>query len=250
MAGGRQIGFLRSTTMRRIILSCIAAVCAFSAQAQYVTYNHSETKLNQVTVMETGAGSLTPDAYYTLLHKKYSETASSKNKLRYRTEAGASAFLQTQMADSVETSLSQRAKIEALNMADRKVDIAWQTEGPKIESKLKAFQDNIGRISSVDGGSSEKERWEEYYNVFQTAIRSVRESYLPNSERKREYLRIYSDLCAQNETLLSYIVMLNNRQSTSESLSSVLIMPGRKSEIAKEAGSRWKSMVTSNQITE
>ena len=236
--------------MRRIILSCIAAVCAFSAQAQYVTYNHSETKLNQVTVMETGAGSLTPDAYYTVLHRKYSETASSKNKLRYRTEAAASAFLQVQMADTVETSLSQRARIEALNMADRKADIAWLAEGPKIEAKLKTFQDNIGRITSVGGGSSEKERWQEYYNLFQTAIRSLQESYLPNSERKREYLRIYSDLCSQNETLLSYIVMLNSRQATAESLASVLIMPDRKAEIVKGAGSRWKSMVTSNQITE
>ena len=236
--------------MRRIILSCIAAVCAFSAQAQYVTYNHSETKLNQVTVMETGAGSLTPDAYYTVLHRKYSETASSKNKLRYRTEAAASAFLQVQMADTVETSLSQRARIKALNMADRKADIAWLAEGPKIEAKLKTFQDNIGRITSVGGGSSEKERWQEYYNLFQTAIRSLQESYLPNSERKREYLRIYSDLCSQNETLLSYIVMLNSRQATAESLASVLIMPDRKAEIVKGAGSRWKSMVTSNQITE
>lgn len=236
--------------MKRIILSCIAAVCAFSAQAQYVTYNHSETKLNQVTVMETGAGSLTPDAYYTVLHRKYSESASSKNKLRYRTEASASAFLQVKMADTVETSLSQRARIEALNMADRKADIAWLSEGPKIEAKLKSFQGNIGRITSVGGGSSEKERWQEYYNLFQTAIRSLQESYLPNSERKREYLRIYSDLCSQNETLLSYIVMLNSRQSTSESLASTLVLPDRRGEIAKEAGSRWKSMVTSNQITE
>lgn len=236
--------------MKRIILSCIAAVCAFSAQAQYVTYNHSETKLNQVTVMETGAGSLTPDAYYTVLHRKYSESASSKNKLRYRTEASASAFLQVKMADTVETSLSQRARIEALNMADRKVDIAWLSEGPKIEAKLKSFQDNIGRIASVGGGSTEEERWQEYYNLFQTAIRSLQESYLPNSERKREYLRIYSDLCSQNEALLSYIVMLNSRQSTSESLASTLVLPNRRGEIAKEAGSRWKSMVTSNQITE
>ena len=104
--------------MRRIILACIAAVCVFPAQAQYVTYNHDKTKMNQVTVMETGIGTLTPDAFYNIAHKRYSESAVTKNKLRYRTEAAASAYLQVKMAETVDTSMTQRAKIEALNMAD------------------------------------------------------------------------------------------------------------------------------------
>ena len=235
--------------MRRIIISCIAAVCVFPAHAQYVTYNHDKTKMNQVTVMETGIGTLTPELFYKI-HKKYSESAVNKNKLRYRTEAAASAYLQVKMAEAVDTSMTQRAGIEALNMADRKVDMAWQTEGPRIEAKLKSYKDNIERIVEAGGGSSDKERWEDYYNLFQTAIRSLRDSYLPNSQRKREYQRIYSDLCAQNETLVSYLVMLSNRKSTSESLRSVAILSDRRGEIAKEAGSRWKSMVAVNTITE
>lgn len=236
--------------MRRIILACIAAVCVFPAQAQYVTYNHDKTKMNQVTVMETGIGTLTPDAFYNIAHKRYSESAVTKNKLRYRTEAAASAYLQVKMAETVDTSMTQRAKIEALNMADRKIDLAWQTEGAKIEAKLKAYKDNIGRIVEAGGKASDKERWEDYYNLFQTAIRSVGDSYMPNSQRKREYQRIYSDLCTQNETLLSYLVMLDNRKSTSKALKSGAVLTDRRGEIAKEAGSRWKYTVTTNSITQ
>ena len=40
-----------------------------TAYAQYATYNHDATKMNQITVMEIGTGSLRPELYYTLLHK-------------------------------------------------------------------------------------------------------------------------------------------------------------------------------------
>lgn len=39
----------------------MAAVATTSATAQSVTYNHDSSKQNQITVMETGGGSLTPE---------------------------------------------------------------------------------------------------------------------------------------------------------------------------------------------
>ena len=33
-----------------------------------MTYNHDSPKQNQVTVMETGTGALSPDLYYSILH--------------------------------------------------------------------------------------------------------------------------------------------------------------------------------------
>ena len=36
-----------------------------------VTYNHDSSKKNQITVMETGGGSLSPELYYQLLHSSY-----------------------------------------------------------------------------------------------------------------------------------------------------------------------------------
>ena len=62
---------------------------AMTGNAQsYVTYNHDSSKKNQITVMEIGSGSLSPELYYQLLHSSYKKSAASKNKLGFRTTAG------------------------------------------------------------------------------------------------------------------------------------------------------------------
>ena len=66
----------------------VAAVATSGVKAQSVTYNHDSPKQNQITVMETGTGALSPELYYTLLHNKYKKSAASKNKLSFRTLAG------------------------------------------------------------------------------------------------------------------------------------------------------------------
>ena len=69
---------------------CVAlimtAIC-HAAFAQRVTYNHDSSKKNQVTVMELGSGALTPELYYTLLHRSYKKSAATKNKQSFRTAA-------------------------------------------------------------------------------------------------------------------------------------------------------------------
>ena len=65
----------------------VAAVATSGVKAQSVTYNHDSPKQNQITVMETGTGALSPELYYTLLHNKYKKSAASKNKLSFRTLA-------------------------------------------------------------------------------------------------------------------------------------------------------------------
>ena len=76
--------------MKRNILIILALLLPFfHAGAQYVTYNHDETKMYQVTVMETGVGELTPRAFYGVVHNKYYQDAAETNKLRYRSEAAA-----------------------------------------------------------------------------------------------------------------------------------------------------------------
>ena len=66
---------------RKLMLMTVAIIATATAQAQYVTYNHDSPKQNQITVMETGAGSLTPELYYWALHNKYKKSAAAKNKL-------------------------------------------------------------------------------------------------------------------------------------------------------------------------
>lgn len=58
----------------------VAVTVTTAVHAQYVTYNHDSPKQNQVTVMETGTGALSPDLYYSVLHNKYKKSAAAKNK--------------------------------------------------------------------------------------------------------------------------------------------------------------------------
>ncbi|WP_444106662.1 DUF5045 domain-containing protein, partial [Bacteroides sp.] len=106
---------------RTFLLMAIAVVTASAVHAQgvSVTYNHDSPKQNQVTVMETGAGALSPDLYYTLLHNSYKKSAAMKNKLSFRTLAGVSLYNQVDEAEAIDSALVSRAKIEALNVADR-----------------------------------------------------------------------------------------------------------------------------------
>lgn len=91
---------------------------AMNVGAQSVTYNHDAAKMNQITVGETGSGSLTPSLYYQTLHKSYSKSAASKNKLSYRTLAGVSLYNQVDEAEALDSAMLARAKIEALNVAE------------------------------------------------------------------------------------------------------------------------------------
>jgi len=69
--------------MKRHILYILLVATAHTVSGQSVTYNHDSSKMNQMTIAEIGSGSLTPDLYYTVLHKNYRKTAAAKNKLGF-----------------------------------------------------------------------------------------------------------------------------------------------------------------------
>ena len=185
--------------MKRIYIPVLLVAFALSAKAQKITYNHDDAKMNQITVQETGAGSLTPSLYYQVLHNRYRKTANAENKMLFRTTAGISAYQQIDDAEKLDSSFVKRAEIEALNMADRQVDLAWMAEGRKIEAGLENFQRNINRLATAGGKNAHVSLWRESYNKFTTAITAIKQSYMPNSQRKKEYLRIYKDITEANE---------------------------------------------------
>jgi hypothetical protein len=77
--------------------------------------------------------------YYNVLHKSYQKSASSKNKLIFRTTAGLSLYSQVDDAEALDSALNKRAKIEALNVADRSggaLDLAWVAESGKLNSSM------------------------------------------------------------------------------------------------------------------
>lgn len=199
--------------MKRTFTTVLMTVIAIGAKAQYVTYNHDSPKMNQILVEETGTGSLTPEAYYWLLHNKYRKTAAVKNKLTFCTSAGVASYQQVDEAEAIDSALTSRARIEVLNIADRQVDLAWLAEKDKVESRMRQFQKNIDRILMTGGSPEDKERWSDYYQVYQCAIKATRDAYMPNAERKRQYLQIYADVPKQNEVLVKYLVQLCKRNA-------------------------------------
>ena len=221
------------------IFTTMLFVATIAANAQYVTYNHDSPKMNQITVEETGAGALKPELYYTLLHNKYKKTAAVKTKLTFRTAAGVASYQQVDEAEAIDSALTSRAKIEALNVADRQVDLAWLAEKDKIESQMRQFQKNIDRIMMTGGSPKEKERWNDYYRVSQCPIKATRDADMPHAQRKQEYLQIYADVSRQNDVLVKYLVQLSNRNATKNLLSATENRQIDKRSIISNAMSRW-----------
>lgn len=222
-----------------VMIAMASVTLQVNAQS-YVTYNHDDAKMNQITVQETGAGGLTPAFYYDVFHNSYQKSAATKNKLSFRSLAGVAAWQQIEDADSIEASLKKRADIEALNVADRQIDIAWLAEGTKLTNKLDDFQSNINRIIGAGGTFNDKERWNNYYNIFQCAIKATQDAYMPNAQRKKEYLAIYADICKENETLIKYLVQLNSKAKTAELLSASSTRQNHNGAIATAAHNRWR----------
>ena len=225
------------------------SLAAVGAMAQSVTYNEDDAKRNQITVMETGSGSLTPELYYTLLHNSYKKSAAEKNKLAFRTTAGLAAYGQVEYADSIQSALTKRAEIETLNMADRQIDIAWLAEGSKITSQMEKFQKNIDRILLVGGTPTDKERWTEYYHVFDCAVNATKKAFMPNAQRKQEYLRIYADVTRHNEILVKYLVRLHSKSLTDNLLTATYERNTNKTSIINSAKERWNTAKQSSQPT-
>lgn len=222
-----------------MILS-MAAMTATTAFAQSVTYNHDSSKQNQITVMETGGGSLTPEFYYWMLHNSYRKSAAEKNKLGFRTLAGINLYNQVDDAEKIDSALTKRAEIEALNVADRQIDLAWLAESSKINGQLDKMKANIDHIIPTGGTVNDKRRWEELYNMYRCAVKATKDAYMPNAQRKKEYLRIYSDLTMQNETLLKYLVQLNTQSRTASLLAATNDCVVHKGNVISDAKSRWQ----------
>lgn len=226
------------------ILTHTSIYSALQAQVVTMTFNHDESKMNQVTVMETGAGSLTPSLFYEGVHGKYSEDASKRNKLARRNEAGVAAYTQKDMAESVDSAMARQGRVEALNIADRSggvLDAAWNAEGGRLTAKMESFKRNIDRLAEAGATAQERSVWTEQYDMFVYAIETVQQAYMPNAERKKSYLDIYRDVSSKNESLVRFLVQVQRRSSTSRLLNAASVERNRdNSGSAGNAMDRWK----------
>ncbi len=209
---------------------------------QSVTYNHDDSKMGQIQVMELGAGNLTPDLYYSITHNSYKKGAkavtSVKNTLRMA--ANVASLPQVEFADSIKADLESRAKIEAANIADRQIDLAWLTEGEKIQSKLWAFKSNIGSLNGK-AGNEEITAWEDLVKMYDFAIKTTKNAYMPNSERQKQYLAIYDELTTSNDNLLLRIRYLATKSQADKLVAAMTRFQHRVNENATASYNRWRN---------
>ena len=198
---------------RQLITASLAMVAFLTAEAQSVTYNHDESVMNQVTVQETGSGSLTPDLYYDVLHKNYRNSASETNKLSYRTMTAADMKLQEPYAERIDSDLVKRAKVEAANLLDREVDAAWLVEKGKVNGALDHFREHIEEITLAGGSYKTYENWKEIYDMMVSGVQYIQDGYIPNAERQTQYMQICKDVKERDARLLKQLRLLKERRS-------------------------------------
>ena len=229
----------------------MVAVMFFTACQVYgqgMTYNHDASVMNQFTIGETGAGSFTPDLYYDAFHKNYRNGAMMTNKQAFRTQMTLTLHKQEPMAEAIDSALTDRKRVELLNIADRTpgiTDFAWQVERGKIEGKLDILKKNIERIT-INGGTVQSYReWLERYNALQCGIDAIRDAYMPQGSRKEQYIAIYKDILNKNVEVCDYLDYLRAVQEAKKHTKKPVreVTPLDSSQvgrIARASHGRWK----------
>lgn len=193
---------------KRQYLLAATVILTMTGYAQSMTYNHDEVVMNQFMKAEIGSGTLgaggfIADQYYNLTHKSYRSMANNpaNNKLASRSLTYAEVLKQEAYSLQMKDSLEKRAEIEALNMADRELDVEWLAEKEKIEHQQATFKKSIQDIVYYGGTADDKTAWTQLYNLVQESLENTHKAYMPNSQRKAIYLLLYKDLCTYNTTL-------------------------------------------------
>lgn len=230
----------------RLSLLLITIFASVESEAQSVTYNHDATKMNQFMMQETGSGSFQTESeflLYDLFHSSYKKTITSTNKQLYRTATYEGSYQQVSYADSIKSRLESRAKVEAVNIADRQVDVAWITEQSKIEKALETYKNNLSRLSACGADTEEKEDWQYYASIFDFEIDRTRDAYMANSERQKEFLNIYNDITKRNSKLVGRLRYLKALKASQEVLASTNRRDRRLNKIVTASYNNWRDNI-------
>ena len=227
--------------MRKYVILFSLLGVAVIARAQDITYIPDPSKKAQIQVMELGLNTLQPQYYYQLLHNSYYKNANSVTSVKesLRLQAGVGSNPQVDMADSIKEDLESRAKVEALNVTDRLTDVAWLTEGSKIEKKIATYRQNLLYLTGK-AGQMEIDNWRLMADCYEFSVKAIREAYLPNSERQRMYLNIYNEVSKGNDLLISRINYLTVMKKADALLSNISNFHHRVHETAPAAFNRWR----------
>lgn len=179
--------------MKRVSLILFIMLLSFGKSSAQ-TYYHDDAVMMQFMMGEVGgAPSAVAQWYYDAFHNSYQKTAIYEPKLAFRALELEAIVQQTPFAEEIDSMFVKRAEVEALNLADREIDLAWQTEQFKIQGKFDEIDKALMEVMPSGGSSAEKEIYVEKFNCLKCGLETIKEEYLPNSERKQQYLEIYKD---------------------------------------------------------
>lgn len=203
--------------MKKYILSLISLM-TMSVQAQEVKYAFDITKAQQINVMELGLGELdNTTGFYDISsfalpykYKGWANTVPVNAKITSRILNGKFVDDQMEYADSIKADTKKRNEVELKNILDRQSDLslAWNSNQKKIESALKKFTGNLGKLSFYGATADEIEHWKDYLQMFEFSIKVMRNGYQPNSKRDREFTEIHKDIVMKNEMLCNRLLAL------------------------------------------
>lgn len=192
----------------RVYITVLLLTVVLAVSAQSMTFNHDAMIMNQFTKAEMGTGelgggTLLGGLYYDWFHDDYQSMANNpiNNKLAARGLTYAEVNKEEIYAENIKDTLTKRAELEALNVADRELDVEWLVEKSKIKRVQDVFKKNIESIVAYGGTSEDKTSWTQIYNCVQQSLDSAHDAYMPNSQRKAVYVLLYKDLCKYNSTL-------------------------------------------------
>lgn len=228
----------------RYLLLTALSLMTLGANAQF----HDENVMQQFIFMETGGGSLNPRWYYNAFHKSYSNNNPQYvgGKLAYRAKFDGDINKELTDAKTIDTLAVSRAKSEAQHIAsrtDKAIDLAWSSEGGRIEKAQSNFMRNISKITMYGGSYNSQKVWENIYDCFDMAIKETKSAYLDAGARKREYFAIYNDIVKHNVELTKYLRILAGSETAEQFFKDKKeYRPVKKRQgIAYDAFERWKS---------
>lgn len=181
--------------MKRISLILVVILLSSGkSSGQSFTYYHDDAVMKQFLMGEVGGSpAAVAQWYYNAFHSSYVKTAIYQPKLSFRTLELNSIVQQTPYSEKIDSMFVKRAEVEALNLADRQIDLAWQAEQSKIQGKFDEIDKALRQVMPSGGTSDEKDIYVERFNCLKCGLEAVKEEYLPNSERKQQFLDIYKD---------------------------------------------------------
>jgi len=145
-----------------------------------------------------------------LLHPKYSRNYSSKPITPLRGLDEVLLKEQVTYADSIDSVMLYRRKVELMNLAERQIDLQYLVEKARLDEVMGIFSANIGQITFCGGTHEEEEFWQEIYQMEEETIEATHDAYMSGGCRAEVYESVYKDVLQRNYELWEWLKFKSN----------------------------------------